>query len=63
LLGAALDELRRDGDQEVTLWVFAANERARSFYRRFGFVPDGHETRRDWTAGRLEVRLRTRLAG
>lgn len=27
----------------VTLWVLAANERARHFYRRNGFVPDGVE--------------------
>jgi len=27
----------------LTLWVLAANERARHFYRRHGFVPDGVE--------------------
>lgn len=27
----------------VTLWVLSANERARHFYRRNGFVPDGVE--------------------
>lgn len=27
----------------VTLWVLAANERARHFYRRNGFTPDGVE--------------------
>lgn len=27
----------------VTLWVLAANERARHFYRRNGFAPDGVE--------------------
>jgi len=27
----------------VTLWVLEANERARHFYRRHGFVPDGIE--------------------
>lgn len=31
-----------DGDP-VTLWVLAANERARRFYRRHGFSPDGVE--------------------
>jgi GNAT superfamily N-acetyltransferase len=63
LLGSALEELRSDGYQEVTLWVFAANERACSFYRRFGFVPDGHEAKHDWSKGQLEVRLRSRLSG
>lgn len=27
----------------LTLWVFADNERARHFYRRHGFTPDGVE--------------------
>ena len=30
-------------DVPVTLWVLAANERARHFYRRHGFTPDGVE--------------------
>lgn len=30
-------------ESTVTLWVLAANERARHFYRRNGFVPDGVE--------------------
>lgn len=30
-------------DSPVTLWVLAANERARHFYRRNGFVADGVE--------------------
>jgi RimJ/RimL family protein N-acetyltransferase len=31
------------GGSAVTLWVLAANERARHFYRRNGFVDDGIE--------------------
>lgn len=31
----------------VTLWVFAENERARHFYRRHGFQPDGVERTED----------------
>lgn len=43
----------------VTLWVLAANERARHFYRRHGFAPDGVE-RLETIGGTeyLEVRYR-----
>lgn len=43
----------------VTLWVMADNERARHFYRRHGFTPDGAE-RLDEIGGAeiLEVRYR-----
>ncbi|MDR0946670.1 MAG: GNAT family N-acetyltransferase [Ruminococcus sp.] len=36
----ALAELRRQGYQEVMLWVFEANDRARKFYERHGFTVD-----------------------
>ena len=61
LLDAALAELRGGEYDDVTLWVFADNERARSFYQRFGFQPDGAEARHDWSGGQLEVRLRAAL--
>jgi GNAT superfamily N-acetyltransferase len=61
LLGAAIAELHDGGYQEATLWVFADNARARSFYRRFGFEPDGAKARHDRTGGQLEVRLRAAL--
>ncbi len=45
----------------VTLWVFADNERARHFYRRHGFQPDGTERTEDvGGADLLEVRYRRR---
>ena len=62
LLGAALADLRDAGCDAVRLWVFAANERALAFYRRFGFTPDGAEMV-DESSGRAEVRLRARLHG
>jgi GNAT superfamily N-acetyltransferase len=41
LLGAALEELRRREYVSVTLWVLDFNERARRFYERAAFAPDG----------------------
>ncbi|MDQ3759635.1 MAG: GNAT family N-acetyltransferase [Actinomycetota bacterium] len=61
LVDAALARLRRGGYEQVMLWVFAANDQARSFYRRFGFEPDGRVDQHDWSGGVVEVRLRVRL--
>jgi GNAT superfamily N-acetyltransferase len=44
---------------EATLWVFEANTRARSFYARHGWQPDGG-TRIEPEFGEPEVRLRRR---
>jgi GNAT superfamily N-acetyltransferase len=56
LLGGALVRLRESGWEDVTLWVFAANDQARAFYASQGFVPDGAE-RENETVGQVEVRL------
>lgn len=43
----------------VTLWVFEGNERARHFYRRHGFQPDGTErTEEVGGADLLQIRYR-----
>ena len=47
--------LARDAD--VTLWVFAHNDRARSFYTAFGFADDDAQAV-DPGTGVLEVRMR-----
>lgn len=41
LMTAALERLAGDGFTEAVLWVFEANARARGFYERFGWRPDG----------------------
>ena len=61
LLGAASAELARAGWTEATLWVFAANERARSFYGRLGFESDG-ATKRHEASGRELIRMWAALA-
>jgi len=41
LMRAALDHLCRHGARAASLWVLEANARARSFYEKWGFRPDG----------------------
>jgi len=41
LCEASLDRLKKDGYQNVTLWVFEDNSNARIFYEHMGFVFDG----------------------
>ena len=38
---AAIDELRGNGCASASLWVLEANDRARRFYERRGWRPDG----------------------
>jgi GNAT superfamily N-acetyltransferase len=45
LLGAAERALAEAGHVEAMLWVVATNERARRFYGRAGWGPDGAERR------------------
>ncbi len=60
-MAAALDSLRERGCAEATVWSFAANERANSFYERAGFTRDGAESTEDVWAHLLEVRYRRSL--
>jgi RimJ/RimL family protein N-acetyltransferase len=52
----ALADLRRQGYQEVILWVFEANTQARRFYERQGFITDGAVN--EGSHGAREVRYR-----
>lgn len=43
LQAAAMEDLRSRGFTQATLWVLDTNERARRFYARTGWTPDGAE--------------------
>lgn len=59
LLATALAALRERGAASVVLWVLASNARARRFYERAGFAPDGGEKTAPWQGHELrEVRYR-----
>ncbi|HEY3556420.1 MAG TPA: GNAT family N-acetyltransferase [Kribbella sp.] len=44
------------GKQPAFLWVFEGNDRARAFYRRHGFIPDG-TSKYDPYFGLQEIRM------
>ena len=50
LLEAACGELAASGCTTATLWVLGVNERARRFYERNGWRPDGATKEHDWVA-------------
>ncbi|WP_169978812.1 GNAT family N-acetyltransferase [Microbispora sp. H10836] len=59
LMSAALDNLAAAGYEQATLWVVEGNDRARRFYERGGWRPDG-AVQRDESDGfpLTEVRYR-----
>jgi GNAT superfamily N-acetyltransferase len=61
LMAAAVAGLREAGFAQVTLWVLDSNARARRFYERAGFVPDG-ATKTDVLAGATMTEVRYRRA-
>ena len=61
LLRAVLDELRAMGYERVSLWSFAANERANAFYEHAGFERDGGERTEEVWGHAPEVRYRRSL--
>ncbi|MGH9305237.1 MAG: GNAT family N-acetyltransferase [Acidimicrobiales bacterium] len=64
LMAAAVDQMAASGLVEATLWVLEDNKRARSFYARHGWRPDGSSDyfERDGLRA-VEVRYRRPLAG
>lgn len=60
LMDRAVEDLRAQGFQNILLWAFEANVRARRFYEKYGFVFDG--TYKDsGLNGAREVRYRLLL--
>lgn len=61
-MAAALEELTAQGFEEAVLWVLDSNARARRFYEREGWAPDGGEKQDERLGFELhEVRYRRRL--
>jgi ribosomal protein S18 acetylase RimI-like enzyme len=56
LMESALSALEADGYRRAVLWVLADNARARRFYERAGFTPDGATNILAGLGGVLEVR-------
>jgi ribosomal protein S18 acetylase RimI-like enzyme len=62
LISGTLSRLKDGGFRAVTLWVVEGNDRARRFYERQGFRPDGStKTARMSDAEAIEVRYRMSL--
>ncbi|MBC9713327.1 GNAT family N-acetyltransferase [Streptomyces sp. TRM66268-LWL] len=64
LMDESLDRCRTAGVELVVLWVLIGNHRARRFYERAGFGPDGTSTAYDVDGVAVpEVRYARRLGG
>jgi ribosomal protein S18 acetylase RimI-like enzyme len=62
LLNHAIDELSRQGRDQVRLWVFAANKRAAGLYASAGFLPDGAEmTDPRWQTPQIRMKRDQRM--
>lgn len=62
LCNAAIEELRKSGYHEVTLWVLDDNQQAKQFYEKMGFI-NSFDTKTDEEDGCVlrEVRYRKNL--
>ncbi|MDQ2813034.1 MAG: GNAT family N-acetyltransferase [Actinomycetota bacterium] len=61
LMDRVLASTSRAGYQFIVLWVLRDNTRARGFYQRAGFVPDGATSLLERLGGVQEVRYRRAL--
>jgi GNAT superfamily N-acetyltransferase len=61
LMDQVLAKVRTAGYACITLWVLEANARARRFYQRAGFAPDGARHVLDDLGGVTEIRYRRAL--
>jgi GNAT superfamily N-acetyltransferase len=63
LMGRVLAKVSAGGYLCITLWVLEDNARARRFYERAGFAPDGARHVLDDLDGVTEIRYRRALSG
>jgi GNAT superfamily N-acetyltransferase len=63
LMDHVLAKVSRAGYPDVMLWVLERNARARRFYERAGFRPDGASHVLDGLGGVVEIRYRRALGG
>ena len=63
LMDHVLAKVSRAGYPDVMLWVLERNARARRFYERAGFRPDGASHVLDGLGGVTEIRYRRALGG
>jgi GNAT superfamily N-acetyltransferase len=61
LMDQVLAKVRAAGYASITLWVLEANARARRFYQKAGFAPDGASHELDDLGGVTEIRYRRTL--
>jgi GNAT superfamily N-acetyltransferase len=61
LMDRVLARVRMAGYARITLWVLEANARARRFYQRAGFAPDGARHVLDDLGGVTEIRYQRAL--
>jgi GNAT superfamily N-acetyltransferase len=62
LMDRVLAKVKMAGYTCITLWVLEANARARRFYQRAGFAPDGARHVLDDLGGVTEIRYRRALS-
>jgi GNAT superfamily N-acetyltransferase len=62
LMDQVLAKVGATGYACITLWVLEANARARRFYQRAGFIPDGARHVLDDLGGVTEIRYRRALS-
>lgn len=56
MMQTALEAIKEQGFKNTSLWVLKANLRARRFYEKFGFAPDGTEKATSFSNGITKVR-------
>jgi len=62
-MGRVLSALEAEGYQRAVLWVLTDNSRARRFYERGGFAPDGATNILAGLGGVEELRYARPIAG